>query len=105
MQVIINGKTFNIKQAIFDLSKFDMDGRCDDYYGKEYMAIGRIYGNDNRRTDELDMNDIVIGKFKRIFDDNNRRYAFDPLNYSEFIQVELGDNCNENYIDEIYEII
>jgi hypothetical protein len=104
MEITINGKILNLRKAKFDLSKFDSDGRCDDYTGREYVAIDRIYGKDNRRTDELDLDEVVIGKFKRIFDENNRRSAFDPLNYSEYIQVVL-DVCNENYIDEIYEIV
>ncbi len=103
MDIKINGKKINVKAAKFDLSKFDHDGRCDEYSGKEYIAIGRIYGNDNKRTEELDLENIIIGKFVRIFDENNKRDSFDDLNYSEYIQVVL-DCCSENYIDEIYEI-
>lgn len=107
MTIEIDGRVLNLKKAKFDLDKFDLDGRCNDYTGKEYVGIGRIYGKDKKRTEELNLEDIVIGKFERIFDERNTRNAFDPRIYSDYIQVvlEIKDDCNENYIDEIYEII
>ncbi len=80
------------KKAVIDLNELDESGNTDIYDNITYLG--------------LDNNQVVIGYFEGIYDDNNsNKYGcFDSSNYSDnlFVRMSNGDDV---WLDDLYEII
>lgn len=89
----IDGYKYTIKKSKIDLDKFDEDGQCEEYEGKSYVII-----------DPTNQSDVRVRIFSGIFDENNHRGSFDPLNHSDEIHCRLkhGDEC---YLEDLHDII
>lgn len=94
-EIIIDGETYVISKAHIDFDKFDEDGICDEYQDKSYVIIDSW---------TQDPQPPRVRMLNGIFDNNNHRGSFDPMNYSDDIMVRLehGDECME---EEMYDII
>lgn len=96
--ILIDGETYIIKKSHLDFDKFDEDGCSKEYPPISYVVIEKKYPGDRYQEPRVRI-------FDGIFDDNNHRNAFDPMNYSEeniVIRLKYGDECGP---DELYDIV